>query len=275
MTYITIYFIILITGMVVGSLTAYLWFFKLRTIFKHDSAPKTKEEPKEVYDIVYVLRNDERSHEELRYSLRTLKNLPHGKIWFAGGQPDGFKPDGRIPFEQKGKTPYEKVKNTIKKICLTEGVSKNFYLFNDDFFILKPMEKIGPVYDYSIHKMMVDIEKTRGRSKYVQMLDMTIYTLNKKGLTCYNYALHIPMLINKEKGLEVLHAFPACQSFRNMYGNYCQIGGINHEDCKIARTDLLPGDDWKMVSTSNDSFKKGKVGNFLRERFPEKSPYEE
>lgn len=36
------------------------------------------------YDAVYILKNDI-DPSELRYSLRSLENFPHGKVWFFKG----------------------------------------------------------------------------------------------------------------------------------------------------------------------------------------------
>ena len=36
-------------------------------------------------DIVYFVKDTD-TNEELRYSLRSLANFPHGKVWFYGGR---------------------------------------------------------------------------------------------------------------------------------------------------------------------------------------------
>lgn len=52
-----------------------------------------------MYDIVYFVK-ESKTNEELRYSLRTLKNFPHRKVWFYGGCPEGLKPDQYVYVEQ-------------------------------------------------------------------------------------------------------------------------------------------------------------------------------
>ncbi|MFF3129757.1 hypothetical protein ACFVRD_48125 [Streptomyces sp. NPDC057908] len=55
-------------------------------------------------DIVYVVR-PWNQNEQLRYSLRTLANLPHRRVWIAGYCPTWVGPDvGRIPVAQAGIT---------------------------------------------------------------------------------------------------------------------------------------------------------------------------
>ena len=51
-------------------------------------------------DIVYVVRPGERN-EELRYSLRSLSNLPHGRVWIAGYMPKWVTGVEHIPSPAK------------------------------------------------------------------------------------------------------------------------------------------------------------------------------
>ena len=54
-------------------------------------------------DIVYFVKGS-RKNEELRYSLRTLKNFPHRKVFFYGEFPDGLVPDRHIHVKQNQPT---------------------------------------------------------------------------------------------------------------------------------------------------------------------------
>ena len=94
--------------------------------------------PKNI-DVVYILKKNT-DPQELIYSLRSLKNFPHRKVWFVGGQPDGLYPDGRIKHEQTGVTKWERVRSSLIKITECDEITDDFYLFNDDFFVMKCME---------------------------------------------------------------------------------------------------------------------------------------
>ena len=89
-----------------------------------------------------------------------------------------------------------------------------------------------------------------------------------------NYAVHMPMLINKDKAREVLNTFSDVPMFRSLYGNYWSIGGIDRDDVKITKPDVYPDPDTDWLSTSDGSFRYGKVGEFIRVQFPEASKYE-
>ena len=96
-------------------------------------------------DIVYILRNDIVNVSELIYSLRSLDNFQHGRVIFAGGIPETLKPDRAFEIKQQGATKWERATFTIKKVCEDKDISKSFYLFNDDFFILQKTATIPTI----------------------------------------------------------------------------------------------------------------------------------
>lgn len=61
-----------------------------------------------MYDIVYFVKESD-ENEELRYSLRSLKNFPHKRVWFYGGCPKGLKPDVHVYVEQNEQNKWQNV----------------------------------------------------------------------------------------------------------------------------------------------------------------------
>ena len=93
------------------------------------------------YDIVYILKNDI-SSDEIRYSLRSVcENFPFKRIIFIGGCPEGIKPDVYIPHEQTGSTKWQRARSSLLKILKDENISDKFFLFNDDFYVLKKQKE--------------------------------------------------------------------------------------------------------------------------------------
>jgi len=221
-------------------------------------------------DVVYIVRSDIVGGEELQYSLRSLSNLEHGKVWIAGGCPDNIYPDEILPVKQKGETKWERVAYTLRKVCMCPEISDTFYLFNDDFFILQPTEEIPPIYNGDLK----DRIKSLGNSRYNVQLKFTKEVLERRDLGTKNYAVHIPMPIEKEKALEVLDEFNGYPMFRCLYGNYWDIGGEDRPDVKIKTNSGIPAEDDQFVSTSDVTFKWGEIGRYLKRRFPERSEYE-
>lgn len=58
---------------------------------------------------------------------------------------------------------------------------------------------------------------------------------------------------------------------RTLYGNVVGIGGWQAHDFKVK---VGGGRDWPFLSTSDASFRAQPVGAYIRERFPDPSPYE-
>ena len=226
-------------------------------------------------DVVYILKNDIQP-DELRYSLRSVgQNFPHGKVWFFGGCPKGITPDVYVEYHQQGRTKWEKATSTYRAICNTEEVSEDFWLFNDDFYILEKVSDLPMMYRGTLAERVKDLVDKHGAiTPYCSQLIKTEEALRAKNLDTLDYAIHTPMLINKKKALETLDAFPTCPMFRSLYGNYTEAGGIQTDDVKIYDTFTLPKEGQTLLSTSDTSFRTGRVGKYIRDRFTEPSRWE-
>ena len=225
------------------------------------------------YDIVYFVK-DTKVNEELRYSLRSLVNFPHGKVWFYGGCPDGLKPDVHIKIPQDQPTKWANIFKMFKLACHNPNISYNFWLFNDDFFIMEPIKQ--PKYYYyegNLYKRVVTLEDRRGGiTPYSQQLRYTLQELEGMGCETKNYAVHTPMLINKAKGVELCNIING-PMIRCVYGNYFKVDGVDHRDFKIDSVSKV----WtkgEYLSTNDKSFNHGKVGEQLKGIFKQKCQYE-
>lgn len=231
-------------------------------------ASKTK------YDIVYILKKDCPS-EELRYSLRSLKNFPHNRVIFYGGCPEGFRPDLWIEYEQRGKTGASKVTDTLNQIAKDERIPEDFWLFNDDFFIVKPYKLTTATISGTLEKRYIQNNHRYGFSTYARVLYNAYTQLKKRGLDTLSYEGHTPMLFNKTKLAKVLDEFGAEIMFRSIYGNYYKIPAVLRGDCKIKSLTREPDKDADLLSTWETSFADGKVGEYIRAKFPTPCKYEE
>lgn len=229
------------------------------------------------HDVVYFVKNAAHN-EELRYSLRSVEsNWPHFRVWFCGGCPDSIKPDKIMKIIQPGLNKWEKVRNSIIKVCKNDEITEDFWLFNDDFFIMKPrLDDFEPQYNGMIIDYIEQIKKKHhgSHSEYTVRLLNTIDALERAGYGTLNYEVHKPMLINRDKALEVLERFPEVGGFRSLYGNYWRIGGEDQHDMKIKVMDELDWGDWEFLSTSDGSFRDGVVGRYVRNKFKNRSEFE-
>ena len=227
------------------------------------------------YDVVYILKANAPS-EELRFSLRSIEaNMEHGKVWFYCGCPAGFVPDEYVQHEQKGATKWERTRSSLIEICKNEKISKQFWLFNDDFYIMQPMQSAKNYHRGLLADHIKDIELRHcgGSTAYTNNLRICERQLRDAGLTTLDYAVHIPMLVDRSKGLEALRMFPRCPMFRSLYGNYAQIGGDFIVDCKTTDSNRIINPEDPFFSTSNRAF-SGKVREQMEALFPDPCRYE-
>ena len=229
-------------------------------------------------DVVYVLGRGEHKP-ELRHSLRSLINLPHDRVWFAGFRPSWAENVGHIVPDRPGRTKHEDSTLNLRAACEHPEVSERFIYFNDDFYVIEPtatveVEHLGPlaeVVEHYYHRFGPRPGVyTEGLMKMAELLDGLGYA----EALCYEP--HAPMVMDKAgvlealdigRGMRVLH-------YRTLYGNLLGLGGRQVTDCKVYGARELPGEGWRYLSTSDQTFATGLVGRWLRQRFPRRSPYE-
>lgn len=235
--------------------------------------------PSGKWDIVYFLKNTP-TNEELRYSLRSVEeNWEYNRVWFYGGCPDGVRPDERVYLPQDKPSKWENVRSMILKACRNDNITENFWLFNDDFFILRPIsEDMKPHYNGTLERQIERVENRHGgnMTDYTLRLRHLVETLDNAGKPTLNYSVHKPILINRKKAIEVLEKFPDEPMFRALYGNYWNIGGEDSSDNKIMKVEynIEKVNNWSYLSTSDTSFQCGNIGKWVRSRFPNCSRFE-
>ena len=223
-------------------------------------------------DIVYFIKEGEHN-EEFRYSLRSVcKNMPFNRVWVFGGCPRSIVPDVRIRVEQEGDTEWDKVHAMFKLAAENKELSDDFILFNDDFFIMKPIDRIDPYYCDTLENHV----KGLGKGPYASMLAGIDEELKKRKLPTYSYELHTPFIFNKKKLLKLINNNPDLRCTRTMYGNTYKIGGEQRADVKIfsskpsfdyRNSDMLSTDD-PVININNDAWR------WIQKQFPNKSKYE-
>lgn len=232
-------------------------------------------------DIVYLLKNSP-TNEELTYSLRSLANLPHDKVFLVGGFPTNIDKTKiiHIPTLQ-GNNKFHNTTKSIQIACYNESLSEDFILMNDDFFILKPIK--DPINELNltrgtIQQVLSDISKRPNQSSpYVTGMKQTDIFLRDLGYSMpLSYELHIPMVFNKKQLLDVfslkyLDSLSIIQ-WRSIYGNIYLKNSQKVDDVKVYHNFYYPIRSDKFLSTEEMSWKR--VNTYISKLFPNKSPYE-
>lgn len=224
-------------------------------------------------DIVYILRENIDPF-ELRYSLRSVeKNFPHNKVWFIGGKAEGFKPDGAIYHKQTGPTKWDQIKSSMWKAIECEDITSEFFLFNDDFFIMKPVKgKFVNFVDRELEDRIDELHSSLGMSAYTRTLFKIQQELRALRLPEHNFEVHLPMLVDKQGMATALKRVSSPQ-MRSAYGNVNVISYKQHDDVKVYDMESVPIDS-DYLSTNDETFREGTVGMFIRQSFPERSRFE-
>jgi hypothetical protein len=227
-----------------------------------------------VPDIVYPVRPGN-TNQELRYSLRSLAHLPHGRVWIAGHRPPWVRGVGHIPMPPQA-TKYLGSTANLRAAVEHPDVAEAFILMNDDFFVMIPVKEV-PV----LHRGPVDrVEAyyaSRGRGLYLQGLRDTKALLADLGYPApLSYEVHVPMPMTKTRAREALKVgghLPVLHK-RTLYGVMHRVGGRQISDPKILTRSPRFLRESVFLSTMPDTFARGVVGHFIRERFPAPGPYE-
>lgn len=221
-------------------------------------------------DVVYVLRETHDDNAELRWSLRSLVNVPHGQVWIVGHLPKWATGVNHLPRAQDGRSKYDIQRRHMAKACRTGGVSDMFYLFNDDFFVVAPVARV-PVWHRG---PMLQVHQQSGRSRWLSGIRETAQLLRKWGIEDpLSYELHVPMPVAKAAMDDALGRIPTVRhgvQMRSVYGNVAGIGGVLAEDVKNRA--LSAG--CPFVSTSDRSWSEHRIGADVRALFPEPGRYE-
>lgn len=233
-------------------------------------------------DVVYVVA-DQPDHEDLRYSLRSLRNLDHDQVWIVGDLPDWATAVGHIPTEQSG-TVWRNSTDNMLAACRHPDISERFVWMHDDFFVLEPTGEVpilhrGPITD---RYPRAPGPTPRGARRYDAMEGTYKLIAEAMGTdhVPLDYELHVPLPVDRLRMLEAIEWARAKDPLvdqlrkRSLYANLHRIGGDYSDDVTSRERDATWADGQRFVSTSDVSFAEWPIGERLRRLFADPSPYE-
>lgn len=228
-------------------------------------------------DFVYICK--EGINEELKYSIRSVvESFPDSNIWVVGGKPDWYV-GNYINVEQK-ESKYKNAVENLKTISNSDQISESFVLMNDDFYIIKKIDKIENFHGgYLLNKINL-YQKLNGNSQYTRKLSGTYKKLKALGFeNPLDYELHVPMIMEKEKLKTVLELIDQFL-WRSIYGNKFEVGGIEMQDVKVytsgplvLKSYNLNIDSHTYLSSADSSF-NNIFDKILKDKFNKKTKFE-
>ena len=229
-------------------------------------------------DLVYILGTGSTwGNNEIRYSLRSVeKNLNINKVFVVGEKCKWFSDKIiHIPADD----PYEiKTRNAFHKLliaCNDKRISKDFILMNDDFFILKKLDRIEYLYK---GKLIDSLKKHPTKSGYYfdALKDTISYLKNQEAL---DYSLHYPFVYNKAKLKKLITEIEKKELIillRAAYGNLNKVGGTYRHDIKATNNrqlkEIFKSSD--VMSTTDRIVMFGLFRKYMKKTFQSKSIYE-
>lgn len=221
-------------------------------------------------DVVYIVGPNCGDASELRYSLRSLVNIPHSRVFIVGNLPAWAKNVTHIPTRQLS-TRYLNAFRNLVAACESRQIGESFIFMNDDFFIMKKLESLP-----ALHRGPISIHRLHHSGMYFKQIMNTKRALENEGFSkILSYELHVPMIFEKSKLLTALRLAQArgVPNKRTFYGNYWGVGGQQIDDVKISDGRSPTGQE-VFLSTSDGSFRRYEVGRYIRARFPDPCEYE-
>lgn len=227
-------------------------------------------------DIVYCLKS-RLNNEELRYSLRSLRNLPHRNVWIFGGMPPNWvKGVHYVPVENNAPNKWGNTRKMLETACNTKELSANFIWFNDDFYVLAPTYDLQYHYDRTLHERALETFNPNAKrlSRYGTNLELVSQELEENGKKTRNFELHCPIIYNKKKMLACLEKYKTVMP-RSLYCNEYNVRALENDDYKIDDLQHRIKLGSVFASTDDESFRCGEVGRQVRGLFPIPCGYED
>lgn len=228
-------------------------------------------------DVVVMVRQG-REYEELRYALRSLANLPHGRVWVYGGEPRGLANAVHVPVRQ-GAVGHANTARIMATIASNRALSPEFYWFHDDMYVCAPVETIPRLW----RSTWPEWESGAGQRRDphgVAKTSATAEALRVFGCEpALCYELHVPMVIDRDalRGMvaEVTSWRPEALVHvqkRSLYGNWVEYGGERALDVKFYSK--TPIEALGTFASSSDLALTSPIGQAIRDLFPGRGPYE-
>lgn len=224
-------------------------------------------------DVVYVVRPGD-DNENLRYSLRSLENLPHRNVFIVGYCPSWVGGVRYFETDQLNKPDQENSNNNLRMAADSPFLSDNFIFMNDDFMVMEPATDLPMMHQGSLNARIAAY-KSGNRFHQAYSLIATRTELEKlMQVPLLSYELHMPMTFNRAKVQQMFELWSTTGRPlfslrpRTFYGNLYQEQGVEVED---AKTSSKPTSQFVSTITGATD---DECWAAIRRRFPTPGKYE-
>lgn len=221
-------------------------------------------------DIVYPYKSAPDDF-ELRYSLRSLVNIPHDKVIVAGDKPLIIsKAVQHVPVPRIDDRYQSSTANIVAAIRAAD-IRGEFMVMHDDIFVLRPWRFRHE------HRCTIDeyLKGGQAAGQYRNYIESTRGLLIAKGISDpLWFGLHTPAVYNAQRLVAMVEGFAGHKYLlRTLYYNLLPAPSERRSDVK-ARLWAEPGPDADALSISDDLARGAGFRRWIATRFPDKCRYE-
>ena len=230
---------------------------------------------------VYIVGGTNRTHEELRFSLRSLANCPDiTSVWVVGQVPEWVTGVRKIELDPAPEK-FANMRQSLTAFANTKGAPKRFYLFNEDHYIVEPIEGEIPTFHLGPAIQYITADHVwRPKNTWCHAVLKTAEWLrDEDGQEPLAYEAHTPLLLDRTKVAAFLDEYPADRPLA-MSMVYARAGiggeGVDAGNAKVGVDSVLAdklAQDMPLLSGNQATF-DGELGDLLRGMFPEPCKYE-
>lgn len=228
-------------------------------------------------DVVYPVKATPDENVELRYSLRSLENMPHRNVHiFSDYIPWLSKKVKWHPSSDRpGKPRFANVNTTLLRACKDPNVSDPFVFMNDDFFVMQKIKELPYYCNGTLQQHWEYLHRTYAGSKYMRDLLETQSVLKEMGYGTMDFEVHCPIIFYKDQLIKILEAYPYTACRRTIYANMMEVPYEQVVDFKIYGFGDQFDHNRPFVSTADANFRRQSgVRSMIRSKFTHQSPYE-
>jgi len=228
-------------------------------------------------DIIIPYRKNRHSEIHLKFALRAIEKYlaGYGAIFILGEKVKWLKDVEYIDCEEHERKQYC-IFSKILAAAKDERVSDKFIGWHDDHFLIKPLNVSEIKYWKSGN---LDTLGITASGTYNRVVVNANKYLKNQGYSNYNYDIHVPIIFEKEKFIELENEDWAQEHLiKSLYCNRWAVKGEDMKDLKFgkpfSREQIRKAIDGRIFFSVSEFGTNESMNDVLNELFPDKSKYE-
>jgi hypothetical protein len=197
-------------------------------------------------DVVYVLGSGSFwADQELKFSLRSLELFLEdiGQVFVVGTRPRWLTNVVHLPWPDRHTCKERNIMEKLAYACGHPDLSQQFLHVHDDHFALAH-QVAGEIPNWCGRSLAAVVQAVDPANHWRDAVLNTQRALEARGLTTFNYDIHLPMIFDKTLYPEVMDTFdwfntPRGFVVKSLYGNTLKLTPTLSADLKLVKRETL------------------------------------